>query len=58
MDNNILIIVLAVATLGIAIGAALYFRARVAKSKGDLARSSFVKDHGEEARPNRPGTEH
>ena len=58
MDNNILIIVLAVATLAIGIGAALYFRVRVAKSKGDPERSSFVEDHGEKARPNRPGTEH
>ncbi|MEA1832970.1 hypothetical protein U8607_12850 [Methylobacterium durans] len=58
MDNNILIIVLAVATLVIGIGFAMWQRSRVAASKNDPRRSSFTQQHGAEPRPNRPGTEH
>ncbi|GEP07485.1 hypothetical protein [Methylobacterium oxalidis] len=58
MNNEILIIVLAVATLALVIGAALWMRARVAQSKGDPKRSAFTQRHGEAPRPNRPGTEH
>lgn len=58
MDNNILIIVLALSTFAIVIGVALFLRARVAKSKGDPRRSSFTENHGGTPRPNRPGTEH
>ncbi|WP_336486522.1 hypothetical protein [Methylobacterium nigriterrae] len=58
MDNEILIIVLAVATLVIVVGFALWQRSRVAAAKGDPRRSSFTEQHGGPARPNRPGTEH
>ncbi|MDR7038222.1 MULTISPECIES: hypothetical protein [Methylobacterium] len=58
MDNNLLIIVLAVATLAIVIGVALWQRARVAASKKDPQRSAFTEQHGAAPRPNRPGTEH
>ncbi|WP_165937915.1 MULTISPECIES: hypothetical protein [Methylobacterium] len=58
MNNEILIIVLAVATLALVIGAALWMRGRVAQSKGDPKRSAFTQQHGEAPRPNRPGTEH
>ncbi|WP_191970154.1 hypothetical protein [Methylobacterium planeticum] len=58
MNNEILILVLAVATLAIVIAAALWMRARVAQSKGDPQRSAFTEQHGEKPRPNRPGTEH
>ena len=58
MNNEVLILVLALATLAIVIAAALFMRARVAKSKGDPKRSSFTEQHGEAPRPNRPGTEH
>lgn len=58
MNNEMLILVLALATLSIVIAAALVMRARVAKSKGDPKRSSFTEQHGEKPRPNRPGTEH
>ncbi|MER2265516.1 hypothetical protein [Methylobacterium oxalidis] len=58
MDNNLLIIVLAVATLALVIGFALWQRARVANAKNDPRRSSFTEQHGGAPRPNRPGTEH
>ncbi|WP_375463800.1 hypothetical protein [uncultured Methylobacterium sp.] len=57
-SNEYLIIGLAVTTLVIVILAATVLRGRVAKSKGDTARSSFTENHGEAPRPNRPGTEH
>ena len=58
MNSEYLIIVLALATLAIVIGAALWMRARVAQSKGDPKRSAFIEQHGGTPRPNRPGTEH
>ncbi|MCE4226650.1 hypothetical protein HCU64_23185 [Methylobacterium sp. C25] len=58
MDNSILIIVLAIATLIIVVVVASVMRGRVAKAKGDPDRSSFTKHHGEAPRPNRPGTDH
>ncbi|TXM94739.1 hypothetical protein FV232_28035 [Methylobacterium sp. WL30] len=56
--NEYLIAGLAIMTLMVVIVVASVLRGRVAKSKGDPERSSFVKDHGEAPRPNRPGTEH
>ena len=56
--NEYLIIGLAVSTLVIVLIAAAVMRARVAKAKGDPARSSFTETHGEAPRQNRPGTEH
>ena len=58
MNNEYLIIALAVATLVVVIIAASVMRRRVAQSKGDPSRSSFTQQHGEAPRPNRPGTEH
>lgn len=58
MNNEILIIVLAIATLAIVLAAALWMRARVAKAKNDPQRSAFTETHGGAPRPNRPGTEH
>jgi hypothetical protein len=58
VNNEVLILVLALATLGIVIGVALWQRARVAAKKNDPERSAFTKTHGEAPRPNRPGTEH
>lgn len=58
MNNEYLIIVLAVATMAIVIGAALWQRKRVADAKNDPQRSAFVEDHGGAPRQNRPGTEH
>jgi hypothetical protein len=58
MDNNILIIVLALATLIIVAGVAMWQRARVAQAKGDPGRSSFTEQHGGAPRQNRAGTEH
>lgn len=58
MNNEILILVLAVVTFGLAGGVAMWMRARVAKSKNDPARSAFTENHGGAPRPNRPGTEH
>ncbi len=57
-SNEYLIIGLAVATLAIGLIVASIMRGRVAKSKGDSERSSFTKNHGEDARQNRPGTDH
>ena len=58
MSNDILIPLLAVVTLVLAGGFALWQRGRVAKSKGDPARSSFTQAHGDAPRPNQPGTRH
>ncbi|MGU3537728.1 hypothetical protein [Methylobacterium sp. A54F] len=58
MDNDTLIPMLAIVTLVIVVAAALFLRGRVAKSKGDPARSSFTEHHGEAPRQNRPGTDH
>ncbi|MCJ2083274.1 hypothetical protein [Methylobacterium sp. J-090] len=58
MNNEVLVLVLAVVTLGLVIGVALWQRARVAAKKNDPERSAFTRDHGEAPRPNRPGTEH
>lgn len=58
MDNEVLILVLALATLGIVIGVTLWSRARVAAAKNDPQRSAFTEHHGGAPRPNRPGTEH
>ncbi|GJD29967.1 hypothetical protein PMNALOAF_1209 [Methylobacterium adhaesivum] len=58
MNNEVLILILAITTLGIVIGVALWQRARVASKKNDPERSAFTKDHGEAPRQNRPGTEH
>ncbi len=58
MDNSVLIIALAIATLVIVIVAASVMRGRVARSKGDPERSAFTKEHGDAPRQNRPGTEH
>jgi hypothetical protein len=58
MNSEYLIIVLALATLAMVIGFALWQRARVAKAKNDPARSAFTETHGGAPRPNRPGTEH
>ena len=58
MNNEVLILVLALTTLAIVIAAALWMRARVAQSKNDPKRSSFTETHGAAPRPNRPGTEH
>ncbi|WP_191970057.1 hypothetical protein [Methylobacterium planeticum] len=58
MDNSILIIVLALATLVIVAGVALWQRSRVAAAKGDPGRSAFTEHHGGAPRQNRPGTEH
>lgn len=58
MNSEVLILVLALATLAIVIAAALWMRARVAQSKNDPQRSSFTEVHGGAPRPNRPGTEH
>ncbi|GJE16332.1 hypothetical protein [Methylobacterium marchantiae] len=58
MNNEILILVLAVVTLGIVIAVAMWQRGRVAKLKNDPERSAFLDNHGTAPRPNRPGTEH
>jgi len=58
VNNEVLILVLAIATLGIVIGVAMWQRARVASKKNSPERSAFTRDHGEAPRPNRPGTEH
>lgn len=58
MNNEVLILVLALATLGIVIGVALWQRGHVAAKKNSPDRSAFVRDHGDAPRQNRPGTEH
>lgn len=58
MNNEYLIIVLAVTTLALVIGFALWQRARVAQAKKDPERSAFTETHGGAPRQNRPGTEH
>ncbi|GLS46975.1 hypothetical protein [Methylobacterium brachythecii] len=58
MDNSILIIALAIATLVIIAVVASVMRGRVAKAKGDPDRSSFTKHHGETPRYNKPGPDH
>jgi hypothetical protein len=58
MNNEYLIIVLALATLAMVIGFALWQRGRVAAAKKDPHRSAFTEVHGGAPRPNRPGTEH
>ena len=58
MNNEVLILVLAVATLAIVIAVAIWQRARVAAAKNDPQRSAFTENHGGTPRPNRPGTEH
>jgi len=58
LDNSVLIIALAIATLVIVIVVASVMRGRVARSKGDPERSAFTKEHGDAPRQNRPGTEH
>ncbi|WP_165700235.1 hypothetical protein [Methylobacterium sp. Leaf108] len=58
MNSDVLIPVLAIATLAIVIAVALWQRARVAQSRNDPKRSAFTQAHGEAPRPNRPGTEH
>jgi hypothetical protein len=58
MDNEVLILVLAVATLAIVIGVAMWSRGRVAQAKRDPQRSAFTDQHGGPPRQNRPGTEH
>lgn len=58
MNSEYLIIVLAIATLAMVIGVAMWQRGRVAKAKNDPERSAFTETHGGTPRPNRPGTEH
>ena len=58
MQSDYLILVLAVVTIGIVAAVAIWQRGRVARAKGDPARSSFTREHGEAPRQNRPGTEH
>lgn len=58
MSNDVLIPLLAVVTLVLVAGFALWQRARVAQSKGDPKRSSFTQVHGEKPRENQPGTHH
>ncbi|WP_430912924.1 hypothetical protein [Methylobacterium sp. sgz302541] len=58
MNNEVLILVLALATFVAVAAFALWQRGRVAAAKGDPRRSAFTRDHGEAPRPNRPGTEH
>lgn len=58
MSNDILIPLLAVVTLVLVGGVAMWQRGRVAQSKQDPGRSSFTQAHGESPRGNRPGTEH
>lgn len=56
MSNSALIIVLAVVTLVIAVGFAMWQRGRNQRAKETGERSSFTRDHGDPPRPNRPGT--
>lgn len=58
MDNEVLILVLALATFALVIGMAMWQRRRVAALKKDPERSAFVDNHGTAPRPNRPGTDH
>ncbi|GJE60654.1 hypothetical protein [Methylobacterium trifolii] len=58
MQSDYLVLVLAIVTISIAIGVAMWMRARVAQKKHDPERSAFTKAHGEAPRPNRPGTDH
>ncbi|UMY15861.1 hypothetical protein MMB17_14050 [Methylobacterium organophilum] len=58
MSNDVLILVLALATIVIVAAVAIWQRGRVARLKGDPRRSSFTQNHGGPPRPNRPGTEH
>jgi hypothetical protein len=58
MDNEVLILVLALATFALVAVVAIWQRGRVAKLKKDPERSAFVDNHGTAPRPNRPGTEH
>ena len=58
MNNEILILVLALTTFALVAAVAIFMRARVAKSKGDGARSAFTEGHRGTPRENRPGTEH
>lgn len=57
MNSDVLIIVLAVATLVLVAVVAMTFRARVAKQKRDGTRSAFTEAHGEAPRAPRPGTD-
>ena len=58
MDGGILVFVLALTTFAIVVAAALFMRARVARSKDDGERSALIDGHGGTPRQNRPGTEH
>ena len=58
MNSEVLILVLALSTFALVVAAALFMRARVAKTKGNAERSAFVEGHGGIPRQNRPGTEH
>ncbi|CAO4165110.1 LPXTG cell wall anchor domain-containing protein [Methylorubrum populi] len=58
MSNDVLIPLLAIVTIVLVAAFAIWQRGRVAQSKHDPRRSSFVQTHGEAPRENRPGTEH
>ncbi|MCJ2050672.1 hypothetical protein [Methylobacterium sp. J-070] len=58
MGSGISLLFLALGTIGGVGLLALAARKRVADLKGDPERSSLIKDHGGEPRPNMPGTEH
>lgn len=58
MSNDVLIPLLAIMTIVLVAGFAIWQRGRVAQSKNDPRRSAFTQAHGDAPRPNRPGTEH
>lgn len=58
MSNDVLIPLLAIVTIVLVAGFAIWQRGRVAQSKRDPHRSAFTQAHGDAPRSNRPGTEH
>lgn len=58
MNGGILLLILALGTLGGVWFLAAAARKQVANAKGDPARSSVIQQHGGEPRPNMEGTEH
>ncbi|MGW5958402.1 hypothetical protein [Methylorubrum thiocyanatum] len=58
VSNDVLIPLLAIVTIVLVAGFAIWQRGRVARSKNDPRRSAFTQAHGDAPRPNRPGTEH